>query len=449
MRFQNQIEKKLLAYFLWFVGLLIAPIENLAIEDENILQVTASPIDEANNSEDFDGWDLNILREIALRNSPRILVKRAEYESFIKNVDVVQGQYFPSLKARMGFNDYKKIAQSQTYSEPNPYGLYDYGLDARWTLYNGYKTRKQIKTAELEVLKAEKSLHLEEKLVLRELALRYFEILSANIESRFIPLIEDVRKKRKEIYEKQVKAGLTDRMMLNFVAKELEAIQIKRMHSEASLEIAKSEIEYLLNLKEDTLGESSKFIIPDALILAKDINPAKSTLAELGQLEIQIAKSRVNEIKSEKSPTIEFIGSSGYRERNRLDMDKRAQEFTLGIKIEIPLFDYFLTERKLGKAGKEVERSKRQHVRMINQYRSQMLAEEKRLDLAQKNYSYHKELLVLQEKRVTATKKIVEQGVVDIATALQEEEELMNRKMLVEQSMINTLKHQYLIDLIK
>ena len=172
--------------------------------NEDLLQNTS----ELNDTSDFKGWELHVLREIALENSPEILVKKAELDSYSKSVRVLGGQYFPSLKARFGYTDYNKIAQFETYSEPEPYGVYDYGLDARWTLYNGYKTRKQIETAELEIIRAEKALHLSEQVVLRKLIVRYFEILNANLELRIIPIIEENRKKRKEIYEKRAKAVL-------------------------------------------------------------------------------------------------------------------------------------------------------------------------------------------------------------------------------------------------
>ena len=404
--------------------------------------------DELNNTRDFKGWELHVLREIALKNSPEILVKKAELDSYSKTIRVLEGQYFPNLKARFGFTDYNKIAQFETYSEPEPYGVYDYGLDAKWILYNGYKTRKQIETAKLEIIRAEKALHLKEQVVLRNLTGRYFEILNANLELRVLPIIEEYRKKRKEIYEKQAAAGLVNKMFTSIVTKEIEAVQIKRMHLEASVDIAKSEIAFLLNLDEEFWTKSNIFLVPDELLRTNYINPEESTMAELGEVEIQIARSKMEEIRTEKSPTVELFGNTGYRERNSIEMNRQGHELTVGVKIEIPLFDYFLTERKLEKASKEIIRSKTEQVNLINQYRSQKLAEQKRLTLAQKNSDYHKELLKLQLKRVDDTKRVVAQGVSDLTSVFQEEEELVNRKMLVEQSELNALKHQYLLDLI-
>jgi outer membrane protein len=428
-------------------GILSADQEYLSTNisnNEDLLQNTS----ELNNTSDFKGWELHVLREIALENSPEILVKKAELDSYSKSVRVLGGQYFPSLKARFGYTDYNKIAQFETYSEPEPYGVYDYGLDARWTLYNGYKTRKQIETAELEIIRAEKALHLSEQVVLRKLIVRYFEILNANLELRILPTIEEYRKKRKEIYEKQVQAGLVDKMFISIVNKEIEAVQIKRMHLEAGVDIAKSEIVFLLNLNESFWTKSNNFIVPDELIRTNYIKAEDSTMAELGEVEIQIARSKMEEIRTEKSPIVELFGNTGYRERNSMDMSRQGQEFTVGVKIEFPLFDYFLTDRKLEKASKEIVRSQSERINLINQYKSQKLAEEKRLTLAQKNLKYHKELLKLQQKKVEDTKRVVSQGVADLTSVFQEEEELANRKMLVEQSELTALKHQYLLDLI-
>ena len=220
------------------------------------------------------------------------------------------------------------------------------------------------------------------------------------------------------------------------------------MHLEAGVDIAKSEIVFLLNLNESFWTKSNNFIVPDELIRTNYIKAEDSTMAELGEVEIQFARSKMEEIRTEKSPTVELFGNTGYRERNGMDMSRQGQEFTVGVKIEFPLFDYFLTDRKLEKASKEIERSQSERINLINQYKSQKLAEEKRLTLAQKNLKYHKELLKLQQKKVEDTKRVVSQGVADLTSLFQEEEELANRKMLVEQSELNALKHQYLLDLI-
>ena len=66
-------------------------------------------------------------------------------------------------------------------------------------------------------------------------------------------------------------------------------------------------------------------------------------MAELGEVEIEIARSKMEEIRTEKSPTVELFGNTGYQERNGMDMSRQGQEFTVGVKIEFPLFDYFLT----------------------------------------------------------------------------------------------------------
>ena len=46
--------------------------------NEDLLQNTI----ELNNTSDFKGWELHVLRENALENSPEILVKKAELDSY-------------------------------------------------------------------------------------------------------------------------------------------------------------------------------------------------------------------------------------------------------------------------------------------------------------------------------------------------------------------------------
>ena len=107
---------------------------------------------------------------------------KAEVEIHSETIPILEFQYFPTLTARAGFDDYSKIAQFQTYSEPDPYSVFS----VDWTLdesYNGHKTKKQLETAKLEVAKAQSSLFLEEQVVLRELIVGYFEVLAAYIQN--------------------------------------------------------------------------------------------------------------------------------------------------------------------------------------------------------------------------------------------------------------------------
>ena len=87
------------------------------------------------------------------------------------------------------------------------------------------------------------------------------------------------------------------------------------------------------------------------------IDPDDSLLAQLGEVDVEIAKSRYIEIASDHSPTIELVGSTGFRERNQLNFDSNNHEITLGVSVQVPVFDHFLTKRKLRKANKEILRA--------------------------------------------------------------------------------------------
>ena len=88
---------------------------------------------------------------------------KAEYDVQAQNIPILEFQYFPTLTARAGIDDYTKIAQFETYSEPEPYNVLSISGSMLSGLYNGYKLRKQIETAKLEVAKAQRSIYLEEQ----------------------------------------------------------------------------------------------------------------------------------------------------------------------------------------------------------------------------------------------------------------------------------------------
>ena len=395
-----------------------------------------------------NGWQLEVLRELALENSPRISVKKAELDVQTANIPVLEFQYFPTLTARAGIDDYTKIAQFETYSEPEPYSVFSYGFDVKWVLYNGYKLRKQIETAKLEVAKAQRSIYLEEQSVLRELIMSYFDILNAKISNNFFPKIEVYKLKRQSIYEKQVEAGLRDRMFLLSVNREIESLRIQKMQNDASIEIALSRMSSLLFVDENFWKAYEHFLVPPDLQLSKIINPDNSLLAQLGEADVEIAKSRYIEIESEHSPTVELVGSTGFRERNQLLFDSNNHEITLGVSVQVPVFDHFLTKRKLRKANKEILRAEHGKVNMLNQFKNQLVSESLKYDLANQNLNFHRELLNLQKEKLRDLKSVSSKGVIDKSMPLQEEEEILQREMLMEQAKVNRLKQKYLLDLL-
>lgn len=395
-----------------------------------------------------NGWRLEVLRELALENSPRISVKKAEFDVQAANIPILEFQYFPTLTARAGIDDYTKIAQFETYSEPEPYNVFSYGFDVKWVLYNGYKLRKQIETAKLEVAKAQRSIYLEEQSVLRELIMSYFDILNAKISNKFFPKIEAFKLKRQSIYEKQVDAGLKDRMFLISVNREIESLRIQKMQNDASIEIALSRMSSLLFVDENFWKAYENFLVPPDLQLGDIIDPDDSLLAQLGEADIEIAKSRYIEIESEHSPTVELVGSTGFRERNQLNFDSNNHEITLGISVQVPVFDHFLTKRKLRKANKEILRAEHGKVNFVNQFKNQWVSESLKYDLANQNLNFHQELLNLQKEKLNDLKSVSSKGVIDKSIPLQEEEEILQREMLMEQAKVNRLRQKYLLDLL-
>ena len=394
------------------------------------------------------GWELEVLRELALQNSPRLHVKKAELEIYSETIPILEFQYFPSLTARAGYDDYSKIAQFQTYSEPEPYGVFSYGMDLRWVLYNGHKTKKNIATAKLEVAKGQRALFLEEQSVLRELINGYFEILAGNVSKTHLPKIEELKTKRRNIYEKQVEAGLRDFIFLTAINREIENLRIQVMESNTATSFALAQLGSLLNVEDDSWKSFNDFMIPPEVNSEVMIDPNTSLLAQIGETEVEIAKSRYSEIESENVPIVELVGSTGFRERNRLNFDTNSHEISLGISFQFPVLDYYLTKRKLRRMNKEIIKAEHSKIHLVNNFISQVKKEKLKLELANDNFNFHKKLLLLQEKKYNSTEEIFEKGIVEESILLQAKEELEQRKMLFKLADMNRLKQQYLLDLI-
>jgi outer membrane protein TolC len=394
-------------------------------------------------------WDLLVLRELALSSCPSILVKKAEVDVLKGQIPVTEFEYFPTLTARAGIDNYAKIAQFQTYSEPEPYSVFSYGLDARWTLYDGFKTRKKLSTARLEINKAEKDLILEEQNILRKLIEHYFKVLETNVELAFLPQIEEIKDLRTAIYTRQLKAGIINRMFIDTINRELESLRLQKMNAEVSRESALNEMSFLLNVKEGFWSTYKKFKVPPEVTVVESLDYENSVYGNVGDAGIEVAKSKYSEIESESSPQVFINSNTGYRGRNRIGFESQGHEMTIGLNVEFPISARFLNKRKLQKARKEILRSEIEKERLLSQHENQFASEKLKLDLAYKTQEFHSELLALQRKKLEDVRMVSAQGISDKSSILFEQEELLKREMVLRQSELNCLKQKYILYLIE
>jgi len=405
--------------------------------------------DTQNEDSKVNEWDLLILRELALSSCPSILVKKAEVDVLKGNIPVTEFEYFPTLTVKAGIDNYAKIAQFQTYSEPEPYSVFSYGLDARWTLYDGFKTRKKLSTAKLEINKAEKDLILEEQNILRKLIEHYFKVLETDVELVFLPQIEEIKDLRTAIYTRQLEVGIINRMFIDTITRELESLRLQKMNAEVSRESALTEMSFLLNVNGEFWETYKQFKVPPEVIVVHSLDYGNSIYGSVGDAGIEVAKSKYSEIESESSPQVYVNSNAGYRGRNRVGFESQGYEMTIGLNVEFPISARFLNKRKLQKARKEILRSEIEKARLLSQHENQFASEKLKLDLAYKTQAFHSELLALQRKKLEDVRMVSAQGISDKSSILFEQEELLKREMVLRQSELNCLKQKYILNLIE
>jgi outer membrane protein TolC len=393
------------------------------------------------------GWDLFILREIALKHSPDILLKKAELRMDKKDIPVIRYGKLPTVKAKVTFDDYEKISQFETYSEPDPYNTFSYGIEGRWVLYDGHKITKQIDIAENEISRAQWSVNIEEQRVLKSLNNLYFQALSAQTQVLFLPKIEKISKEKVTVYSHKLKSGIVDRMLLNDSIRELESIRAQVLNSVHSLEMVKSELAFLLNVEDSFWDELNEFTVPEDFELKYNFNPATSSSANFGQSGVDIAKSKYEEIKTGNSPVIELIGSAGHRSRNRVTFNNQGQELTFGLSVTLPITEYYLTRKKLDHAREEIKKSELEKVRMITRQKNEFSSEMLKLRQNERSLAFQLEMLKLQKKRLKDIISGSTRGIFDKSNILMEEEKLLKREMYVELTRINYIKQKYQLDL--
>jgi len=404
---------------------------------------------ESNPALEEDGWNLLVLRELALKNSPDILIKKAQLRVDKKGIPILEFGYMPTVKATVSVNDYTRISQFETYSEPLPYSTFSYGLESRWVLYNGYKTRKEIKTAKREISQAELAIYMEEQNVLRALTSHFFNALSTQVQLEFLPEIKTLSRKRLNIYKKQFESGVVDRMLLHDSIRDLKNIRTQFQNGTLNLQLAKSEMNFILNTDDSFWKKFDKFSVPQEFELRNEFDPENSSSGNLGQAMVDIAKSKYEEIETEYSPVLELIGSAGHRSRNKIGFDSNGQEVTFGLNLTLPLTDRYLTRRKLEQAREEINKSEYEKIRLIRRQQNQFRAEKLKLDQGKKNLEFQKELLNIQKKKVADVKEAYDQKIYDKSIFLMEKEQLLKREMYLELTRIASIKQKYLLDLIE
>lgn len=394
------------------------------------------------------GWDLFVLRELALVHAPELLVKKAQVSTSEQSMPSIEFSNYPNVKGKVSYNDYTKIASFQTW-DSEPYGIVSYGIEGSWVLYDGHKTRRQIKTAKLETEEAQWALVVEEQKVLRQLVTHFFDALNAQLETYYLSGIDRLIRERLRVYEKQVASGIQDRMLLNKTMRELENLRSQHLSSEHSVESAKSEISFLINADKNFWKGSNKFLSPPNFFMNYKFDPAKSPQVALGESGVQVAESRYEEIKTGMSPVLELTSKAGYQGKNKIGIDSQGQEFSFGLSLTLPITDYYHTKSKLLKAREEIKQAEASRHNLLRQQENQYQSELLQLELAEKNLLLQKELWSLQKNRLDDMAFISGRGLFDKSSALLEEEELLRRELSREQAKIKTLRHKYLIDLIK
>ena len=258
-------------------------------------------------------------------------MKKTELRISKKGIPIIKFGRLPTLKAKVSFDDYRKVSQFETYSEPEPYNTFSYGLEGRWVLYDGHKNRKEEIIARNEVNQAQWTLMVEEQKVLKNLTNLFFNAVSTQTQMEFLPKIEAISNEKLSVYQKKLKTGIVDRILFSDSIVIWRAFELK-FSTAYSLEVAKAEIGFLLNADDSFWEKYEKFIVPEDFEFKNDFDPDNSLSAKLGQAGVDIARSKYDEIKTGFSPVVELIGSAGHRSKKQNRLSKTRTGIDFGLK---------------------------------------------------------------------------------------------------------------------
>ena len=391
------------------------------------------------------GWSLPVLWQLAATQSPELARARASIEATEAGVKRARLAYMPRLSAQASYQDYLRIASVLTFAEPEPYSIFNVGVELSQTLFDGNKTKHDVSLARDELKQAQLAYEKSAEELLWSLSEQFFDAAVAQIEAAGLAPIEALATARLDVLENQLRAGVVDRLALFRTQGELESLQRTRLEAQLRRRLAESQLTQLLRAQPNFWQQHTDYVVPPAQpVDTTQPLPHQSAAVAMAELSLEMAETRWKQAASGYAPTIKATASASHLSRDTLRFDDRGTDATLGVTVSWGL-DSALTARydrrearaEIAVAEAAFEQARLEHMARVQSTRL-------RWQQARDTVTLLESSATRQTARVEAVQQAISSGLYDRSFLLTEEQSLRQTELDLQIARIELRRQQYL-----
>ncbi|GAB5558891.1 MAG: hypothetical protein SynsKO_05380 [Synoicihabitans sp.] len=391
------------------------------------------------------GWSLPALWQLATDQSPKLARARANIAATEAGVKRARLRYLPRVSAQVSYQDYVKIASVLTFAEPEPYSIFKVGLEVSQTLYDGSATKHEVALARDQLKQSQLEYEQAAEELLWALTEHFFDAAAAQIESVGLAPIEALASERLEVFEKQLRAGVVDRLALFRTQGELERLQRSRLAAKLRKNLAEAQLTQLLRTTPDFWQTHASYQIPQEHAIAPEsLARPPSAAVEIAELKLEMAERRWKKTASGYAPKIEAVASAGHLSRDELRFSERGTDTTLGVTLSWGVDTAMTARLDRLEARSQIEVAEAEYADVQQTHAARVHSTRLQWEQAQDTVALLQSSADRQKTRVEAVRSAASGGLYDRSMLLTEEQTLAQTQLDLRISLIELRRQQYL-----
>ena len=413
---------------------------------------------------DFD----NILKK-AVANSYDLKLANIDVKISQASVKEAKSDYFPTLKTGVNY-EYNKDMQSDqslvtsiggTVVNQNTmfqdvasvslnYNLFDFGVRSNKVLI----AKKDVEAKKYTYNQVLRNLKLNTLQAYTQALLYYKEM---RLKEDLLPVYKDMFAMKERMYEAGSVSKLDVMDEALDIARTIDSIDNLNKELKASIKDIESltmESYESKNIKLDDFDASDIVPVSNVTVLKprieknvlfdSDLDLKNTPESKIFQAQIEGKKAELEVYKRQRYPQISFYtnysfyGNAGTNPYTAIK-DIESDNWLLGISANLMLFDGFKNQGSRQRLQNEVEKLQVQKEQKIHEISIKYKKSQEQAKLFEIELKDKQELLSDVDNKLTAIKKLTENQVTDKTTYLKQKAELLNQKIELEKSIINSV----------
>lgn len=352
----------------------------------------------------------------ALQNNYEIQLLRNDSVVYALNKSYENAAFYPRINATSNLvfnnnNTKQKLAdgtirQSKSIRSNN----FQNSINLNWVLFDGFKMFiSRDKLTEMQKL-GDLSIKNEIVQTISDVIKAYYGIVRQKQQLQAINEQMQLNEERQKLAEKKLGVGLGAKPEVLQSKLDLNAQKVARLNQLSLIEQLKQQLNMLMNVTQGTQYEVSDNIpFRNDILLSDVLNTAKEKNAELLLLQQnkRIAEFTLRERKAERFPTLSFNSAYNFNKttnqtvlNNFTPLFNRNYGFNYGLSLSIPILNNYNLRRNIKLAENELL-----YQDLLYKYKARQI--ENSINVAYRNYLFHKEILAFEEENIKLAKESV------------------------------------------